>query len=551
MAKKKIDEDLELEDEILDEEEFDEDIDDVEDFDDIDEIDEVDDEVDDEKPSKKASKKKGKGPKKKLSKGKKAAIAVSVIAGVALIAVLVVFVIMPALLPPAVVSNNTTGILSKSGYQKYIEDTSKIRLSKDATEDHIVTVQEMLDATGLSMSNSADQVQIAANIFNLAVTNYANVADTAWYCYTDSSVYADNVKAKLGISLSFASFNVGVRSAYMLTSQETTNAKNEGDSNSYSSTISGVTVLDIDGLPDNLTNTVKGLFGYNIQSLLYEGTYAFRRGNNGGAQFFGDESEEGYKYAMGAYNASFPTKINTAKNEVGEYKQGSFVVKEYNKEEDSSAHKLDTVDTPIPPVVTRTKAWDPLQKTYSYGYKINVYGTDYVYYSGNYGVGWASYDFSVDNLASTTSVTYDKNTHVYTIKMVVKPEKANEACEFAKGSLMKDTKDYITMQNPEYSLEENTIEIFDNGLIKSWKRQEKVSSDKKAQLIILSGDCFNGGGTTNITQQAFSYLPEDTNPLANAALYWPELGQSSVVGNLAFNLSAYPTLAQYNPSKNN
>ena len=209
MAKKKIDEDLELEDEILDEEEFDEDIDDVEDFDDIDEIDEVDDEVDDEKPSKKASKKKGKGPKKKLSKGKKAAIAISVIAGVALIAVLVVFVIMPALMPPAVVSNNTTGILSKSGYQKYIEDTSKIRLSKDATEDHIVTVQEMLDATGLSMSNSADQVQIAANIFNLAVTNYANVADTAWYCYTDSSVYADNVKAKLGPApFSFASFNL-------------------------------------------------------------------------------------------------------------------------------------------------------------------------------------------------------------------------------------------------------------------------------------------------------------------------------------------------------
>ena len=106
------------------------------------------------------------------------------------------------------------------------------------------------------------------------------------------------------------------------------------------------------------------------------------------------------------------------------------------------------------------------------------------------------------------------------------------------------------MQNPDYALEENTIQIFDNGLIKSWKRQETVSSEAKAKLIILTGDCFDGGGTTNITQQAFSYLDVDSDPLANAALYWPQLGDSAVVGKYAFNLKSYPTIDNYNPSKN-
>lgn len=95
MAKKRIEEDLELEDEILDEE-FEEEIDDIEDFDEVEEDDELEEDV---KPSKKASKKSKKSSKKKLSKGKKAAIAISVIAGVALIAVLAVFVIMPLLSP--------------------------------------------------------------------------------------------------------------------------------------------------------------------------------------------------------------------------------------------------------------------------------------------------------------------------------------------------------------------------------------------------------------------------------------------------------------------
>lgn len=547
MAKKKIEEEFDLEDEILDEEEF-EDIDDIEDLEDDDE---VFDEEEEETPKKsKKSSKKQKAPKKKMSGKKKAVVAVSVIAGVILLAVLGVFVIWPALAPKAVISTNTAGVLAKSGYQKYIEDTSTIKLSANATEDHIVSVKEMLDATGLSLSNSSDTTKIAANIFNLAVTNYANIANTAWYCYTDSSVYATNVKATLGISLSFPEFNVGVRAAYMLASQETKNSKNAGDPNSYSSTISGVTKLDIKGLPSNLTGTLKGMFGYNIQTCLYEGTYAYRRGNNGGAQFFGDDSEEGYKYPMGSYNASFPTKLNDAKNEEGAYKQQAFVVKDYNKKEDAVTQKLDYIETPVADKVTRVNAWDPLQKTYSYAYRVNVYGTYYNYYCGNFGTGWAVYDFAEENLDPATTVTYDKASHVYEIKIVVKKDKANAACEFAKGSLTKDTKDYITMQNPDYALEENTIQIFDNGLIKSWKRQETVSSEAKAKLIILTGDCFDGGGTTNITQQAFSYLDVDSDPLANAALYWPQLGDSAVVGKYAFDLKSYPTIDNYNPSKN-
>lgn len=547
MAKKKIEEEFDLEDEILDEEEFE----DIDEIDDLEDDDEIFDEEEEETPKKsKKSSKKQKAPKKKMSGKKKAVIAVSVIAGVVLLAVLGVFVIWPALAPKAVISTNTAGVLAKSGYQKYIEDTSTIKLSANATEDHIVSVKEMLDATGLSLSNSSDTTKIAANIFNLAVTNYANIANTAWYCYTDSSVYATNVKAKLGISLSFPEFNVGVRAAYMLASQETKNSKNAGDPNSYSSTISGVTKLDIKGLPNNLTDTLKGMFGYNIQTCLYEGTYAYRRGNNGGAQFFGDDSEEGYKYPMGSYNASFPIALNDAKNEEGAYKQQAFVVKDYNKKEDAVTQKLDYIETPVADKVTRVNAWDPLQKTYSYAYRVNVYGTYYNYYCGNFGTGWAVYDFAEENLDPATTVTYDKASHVYEIKIVVKKDKANAACEFAKGSLTKDTKDYITMQNPDYALEENTIQIFDNGLIKSWKRQETVSSEAKAKLIILTGDCFDGGGTTNITQQAFSYLDVDSDPLANAALYWPQLGDSTVVGKYAFDLKSYPTIDNYNPSKN-
>lgn len=561
-----------LEEEILEDEEV---------FEDLEEEiveDEVEDEVvedevvEDKKPTKKEKKakkeKKGKKEKKPLTKGKKAGIAIGSIFGVAAIVLVFLFVIMPIIMP----ANNGEDvvvdlIMAKGGYQKYV-DASKLELRSDATFYKIYSVEEMLSETSLSMENPADQKQIASNIFNLAVTNYSNLKATSWYCYTVSSVYGLDAKA-LGV-LSLDRFEVVVKAAYYISAVQTDCAANLENpdapvdkqrirDNEFSSTISGVPTLDLDGVPKSITDTIKSSFGFNIQNCLYEGTYAYRRGKNGGKYtngtnytvWYGDDSDLGYKYPMGAWHTQFPTKLKNKLQGDGARGVGHFSMADYNPATDNTSQKLDYIETPADEIrrVGSYKPWDPLNTYYNYAYEQSCYGNREEYFTGNFGAGWAPYDFSIDNLSDETKVTYDPETHVYTIEMVVKEEKANDACRFAKGSLTKDTKDYIKMQNVKYSLTKNTIEIFDNGLIKSWDREESIDSTEKAELIVLSGECKKGGGTTNKTKSSFSYEMQDCDPLAQAALYWPELGDKSIVGDRAFDLKGYTTFDEYNPTR--
>ena len=106
------------------------------------------------------------------------------------------------------------------------------------------------------------------------------------------------------------------------------------------------------------------------------------------------------------------------------------------------------------------------------------------------------------------------------------------------------------MQEMTYTLEKNTIEIYDNGLIRSWDRKESINSTVKARLDVggvITGDCNGGGGTTNETHQTFSYDAIDYDPLALAARYWPQTGDSSK-SSLAYDLSGYTSFADYKPN---
>ena len=129
--------------------------------------------------------------------------------------------------------------------------------------------------------------------------------------------------------------------------------------------------------------------------------------------------------------------------------------------------------------------------------------------------------------------------------MVVKENKTDKACMFAKESLTKDTKDYIQMQNPTYTLSKNMIQIYDNGLIKYWEREETVASSLPALLTVLTGECAGGGGTTNKTYMAFSYAAIDYSPLALAARYMPEVASKANI-----SLTKWPSIDTYDPKNN-
>ena len=96
------------------------------------------------------------------------------------------------------------------------------------------------------------------------------------------------------------------------------------------------------------------------------------------------------------------------------------------------------------------------------------------------------------------------------------------------------------------------IQIYDNGLIKYWEREETVQSSLPAKLKVLTGDCAGGGGTTNNTYMAFSYSEIDYSPLALAARYMPALGKASdlVAAKYVQDLSKWPSLDTYEPKIN-
>ena len=177
-----------------------------------------------------------------------------------------------------------------------------------------------------------------------------------------------------------------------------------------------------------------------------------------------------------------------------------------------------------------------------YAFELTPFDETYTYYCGNYGTGWATYNFSKEFIdPDKTTITHDTKNHVYTIDLAIKEDKVNEACVFAKGSLTKDTKDYIQLQDAQYTLSKNIIQIYENGLIKFWEREETVNSNDVAKLTIMPGECQKGGGTTNHTYMAFSYSPIDYNPLALAARYLPEIGTKVTIP------SKWPTLEEYDP----
>ena len=544
-----------VDDEIVDDEIVDDEVEDV--------VEVQDDEEEDadyamvDAPSGKGLKSNQKKTKKKLGKGAKAGI----ITAVVVVVLVVAFIVEEFFLGLAGIFGKKTQIvagqfdllLSLNGYNQE-PDISSIKLKEGATEDHIISVSEMLTESGISGATGTGNTEFAAALYSLAVTNYRNVNGTGWNCYTDSDVYAKDVKATVVVTVSFDSFNVGVRAAYNQGNMQSNYAahKAAGIDNYFSQTISGVTKLDIGSVPSSITDALKSNFGYNNQEFLYDNVYALRRGVNGGATFYGNTDPEGYYYLMGAYNETFEDKCfnkfttndpKSIKTEQG-YDQKASYIHYYDAETDAVAKDLDYIETPANVINTSRKAWDTLNTYYQYAYKLKPYDLEENYYAGNYGTGWAAYDFRKEYLDDSTEISYDKKTGVYTINYVVKEEKVDDACVFAKGSLIKDTKDYIMMQKPTYTLQINKVEIWESGLIKSWERQETVASEEKAKLVVIPGTCYGGGGTTNHTYQTFSYEEIDYSPLALAARVWPQIGQD-VAGEYKQDLSSYMDFDTY------
>ena len=526
-----------------------------------------------DKKAKKAKKegKKGKDGKKKLSKGAVIGISVSSsVVGVVAIVLVVLFVILP-LFNKSKIADDFEALLAVNGYQNasaadaVARDPS--RMVADPSYDSIVSVDDMLEAMHVSSYTELPKEEFAAALYSLAITNYSNIDGRGWYCYTDSSVYAKDVTATLaGLTLSFPTFNVGVRAAYGLGEMEAANPNDTQaeleKKNMFSQTISGVSKLDIEGLPKNLTGALTALFGYNVQEFLYDGIYAYRRAKNGGAEFLGASDSDGAKYLMGARNEAFPSKIKVkSKSEKeGGYPTNTFIVDEYK---DEYAETKTVVKTEIPEkydtvIRTGTAGWEPwgeLDRIAEMAYTLQPYDLEETYVCGNYGVGWAAYNFSKEYIdPDKTTIEYDAKNGVYIIEMAVLADKQDEACVFAKGSLTRDTKDYIQMQESKYTLEKNHIEIYANGLIKYWERIETVSSENKCLLTVMPGECAGGGGTTNHTYMSFSYSAIDYNPLALAKRYMSEIAsteagvKATYANKLAKAMEKWPSFDDYDPT---
>ena len=397
-------------------------------------------------------------------------------------------------------------------------------LSKITKEgETIVPVSEMLSSTGWDINNSADAKNIASGIYALAVTNYGNVTQSVYMLMTDATV--DVKGSRLG------DIKVGVKSTY---------SDWIGKNGIFSQTISGVTKLEGIG---SLGDKIKSNFGYNIQSFTNDNFYAFRRGSNGGANFYGKDYKDVYKYIMGAQH-DFPTKYINKGGEVN-----SFYIQAAEKDEEPSEGET----TPQP---ERENAWSPLNR-YQTGV-VKVENSD-DYYIGNYGANFAVYDFSrPEYLADNTSVKYDAVNDIYTLNIVVKEEYVDKACDFAKGSLVRDTNSYISLRNAVYTECTNVIEVYGSGMIKSIQKIETIASDEECD--VLGGGAFwgtcKGGSTGNRAIVAFSYSDNDTDAVRLAALYFTELGDKSyfekakLSTDFALNFEGYPTFAEYNPVVN-
>ena len=456
----------------------------------------------------------------KTLKSKKVKITICAIA-----VILIVSVLATSLLAckKPVADDTPLEVFFVSDFQKNLDAETLASITKEGEE--IVSVQEMLDTTGWTLNGNPKE--IAAGIYALAVTNYNNLTQYAYLVKTDASVDAYDTSLSNDV-------HVNIRSTFSTFT---------GKNGSFSQTVSGVTALEGFG---PLGDSIRGLFGYNIQSFDNEDFYAFRRASNGGANFYGNSNPDVLKYIMGAQN-DFPTRYSDKGSDTK-----SFYIKDKATLEEENQGGSD-VEIEQPEQHERPYAWSPLNGTTTG--ELTVAGTKY--YLGSFGAGFATYNFSEASwLDDATSVSYDAKNDIYRLNIVVAEQYVDDACIYAKGSLIKDTKDYIALKNAKYTECTNVIEVYGNGIIKSIQKIESLGSEEKCDLVVISGSC-NGGGTKNEAIFAFGYTDDCTDVNRYAALYWPELGNESYFGkgykvtkDMVLDLSSYPTFETYEPKVN-
>ena len=443
------------------------------------------------------------------------------------------------------------GVYFVGDFQRNVDATTLKAITKDKEE--IVSIESALAAAKIDAN--ADPVAAAAAIYAVAVTNYNNITQTGYYILTDAKVNAKKVS-----SLAFKDITVGIRSTY---------SSFDGKKGHFAQTVSGVTQLSGVG---SIGDKIKTAFGYCDQNFDNKDFSASRKGKAGGAQFPTEKNigKDVYKYILGAYN-------NSLTNQKSGNKVGFTAVVNAKKEDPIPDYvqpkgaqypsKSTLEGIALPSFNAERNAWDKLNRIPARIWKngkieedgATVEGTRYSY--GTYGAGWAVYDFSrPEYLSSETKVTHNDNLGLWTIEVKVKDEFVQQACEFAAGDLVKSTKDYIGLKNAKYTEASCKFEVYDNGLIKSMQKRDVLTSTEKCPLNVLTGDCQNGGTTSNTATMAFSYSDYDTDVYRLAALYWPELGTTDFFNDnkdgkkkypqYKLDLSAYPTFSEYKPVVN-
>ena len=450
------------------------------------------------------------------------------------------------------------GVYFVGDFQKSVDAIDGLTI-EDITKDGetIYRVDYALQQAGIDAETNP--VAAAAAIYALAVTNYNNITQSGSMLITDAAVVARKALANADIS-------VGIRSTY---------SAFVGKKGKFVQTVSGVTQLSGIGPAGK---TVKTNFGYCDQTFSNDAFTAFRRGNNGGAQFptEGDIGKTVYKYILGAYNESLTKmvksqdskklRITPADKVVEDPEMDPYVqtATEYPSNSTLKGEKL-------PDFNPDRNAWDPLNRIPERYWEKNgdkltgkiienhavVEGTRYNF--GTYGAGFAVYDFSrPEYLSDDTTVTYNAALDLWTVEVKVKEDYVQKACEFAAGDLVRSTMEYISLKNAQYTEATCKFEVYGNGLIKSLQKKDVLNSNDPCPLVILPGNvtCQGGGTTSNSATQVFSYSDNDTNAERLAKLYWPELGDSKIFSNkkvstsLKLDLSEYTAFSKYTPVVN-
>ncbi len=397
--------------------------------------------------------------------------------------------------------------------QKDVTDTSS--LVKEGKE--IVEVDEMLETEGWTLESNP--YEVIAGIYALAVTNYNSVNRSLYYIMTDASVNAFKCS-----NLMNKDVNVGIRSTYSVIS---------GKNGNFSQTVSGVTILD--GL-GSAVSSLRSNFGWNTQTYSNSEFSIDKKGFTAGAQFYGAGNNEANatKYIMGAGNPKLDKRTDYS---------GTLI--------------KPSTGTSKPPVSDREYPWSELDQL-DEG-TITVDRTEY--YLGSYGAGWATSNYSKTEYfdKEKTSISYDADLDLYTLNITVLPEYADEANDFTKGLLVRDTKDYIALKNAVYTQSTAKIEVYGSGLIKSMQNIDTLESNEKCNLTVaggIFGSCEEGGRTQNRITRVFSYDEDDCDALKYCALYWPELNSEKTfkkakIGSVTpLDLSGYADISSYKPQIN-